>query len=728
MEVFNAKGDRGSTDEEDRGSDAAEDRGSDAEEDSWGCGEPVAAASVHLRLEIKLGGVRCVLDLLPAALTPKMSNTTAEHEHGIEVHRDMTPETFEPELREGIRQSRLPKPSSCVVVGAAAAPFSPDLTSLFNVSDLEEAVEVQRRHDARSPADVTNLLDPHELEAARSIQQRHDASLSSTTFHLSAQLARRSLPRAGRGGRGSVRYRNGEGSLPAHLGEEKAVLVLSDLPGEILALIVASLPSPWEVLYLSRTCMLFSMYGPDNAPTPHGVSLRMAAGRCDNDAEKLGVAEGCLTVQRVASEISPGSYRIPTLCMGGTMMTVIDDESRPKSWGSDLRRRGFGSVDPSESCLLGQGPNAWQCRVPRHVSFDHRIDLVACSSAHTLAASRHGLVWSWGIGGNGQLGHGDDANRSVPTIVETIQRFHEITGVQSLAAGGRHSVVVTCNGWCWSVHTFGCNANGQLGHGHFGPSILFPTEVLAVSSSGVRKCAAGTRHTLLSTFSGAVFSFGAGDTGQLGGCGSDDPDDPGMPIQNSSHPRLIPLFEPMCVRSIGCGCLHTLIVVEGGDLYTFGSGGSGQLGHGDLEMLQFPRRVEPLVGVPIMAVAAGSQHSLALTRNGRIFAFGFGEHGALGGGDYVSSSCPQLVTTLIHQRVTEIAAGGDSSSSRNRAGLLWTWGRNSSLTLGHSNGVEPTRRRLCTPTLVRIIPEWSGGDVPELVPLNLLRQPHSSGY
>jgi alpha-tubulin suppressor-like RCC1 family protein len=84
----------------------------------------------------------------------------------------------------------------------------------------------------------------------------------------------------------------------------------------------------------------------------------------------------------------------------------------------------------------------------------------------------------------------------------------------------------------------------------------------------------------------------------------------------------------MRVSSIGCGRWHTLIVVEGGDLYTFGSGSSGQLGHGDVEeMTQFPRRVEPLVGVPIMTVAAGSLHSLALTRNGRIFAFGFGDHG-----------------------------------------------------------------------------------------------------
>jgi hypothetical protein len=75
------------------------------------------------------------------------------------------------------------------------------------------------------------------------------------------------------------------------------------------------------------------------------------------------------------------------------------------------------------------------------------------------------------------------------------------------------------------------------------------------------------------------------------------------------------------------------------------------------------------------------------------------------------------VTTLIDQRVTEIAAGAHSSSSRNyRAGLLWTWGCNINLTLGHAySATEPPPARVCIPTLL-MIPEWTGGDVPELVP------------
>jgi E3 ubiquitin-protein ligase HERC4 len=174
-----------------------------------------------------------------------------------------------------------------------------------------------------------------------------------------------------------------------------------------------------------------------------------------------------------------------------------------------------------ESCVLGQGPNVGQCPVPRHVfNVGTMIQQVACSSAHTLAASLQGVVWSWGRGSCGQLGHGGDEDRSVPTMVimET-----DTAGVESLAAGGRHSVVVTSLG---RVLTFGSNENGQLGHGDFGPDIFFPTELQAVTSAGVTKCAAGAHHTLLSTAGGSIFSFGGGERGHRGSFDSDFSDTP----------------------------------------------------------------------------------------------------------------------------------------------------------------------------------------------------------
>jgi alpha-tubulin suppressor-like RCC1 family protein len=332
-------------------------------------------------------------------------------------------------------------------------------------------------------------------------------------------------------------------------------------------------------------------------------------------------------------------------------------------------------------------------------------------------------VWSWGRGTCGQLGHGGFDDRSVPTVV--IMENDSMGGVQSMAAGGRNSAVVTADG---RVLMFGSNENGQLGLGEFGPEVVFPTELQAVSAAGVTGCAAGGHHTFLFTLLGTVFCFGGGERGQLG---CFDPDYSEMPFR-CAFPRLVPLLENFAVLSVSCGRHHTLVVLENGDLFTFGSGGDGQLGHGDFGVsTQNPRRVESLVGIPIRTTAGGSSHSLVLTKNGRVFAFGSGRHGALGGGDYISSSLPQLVTALIDQRVTEIAAGANSSSSRNRAGLLWTWGCNVNLTLGHGHvATEPPLPgipAICVPTLL-MIPEWTGGDATVRVPFDLLRQSHSGRW
>jgi alpha-tubulin suppressor-like RCC1 family protein len=332
------------------------------------------------------------------------------------------------------------------------------------------------------------------------------------------------------------------------------------------------------------------------------------------------------------------------------------------------------------------------------------------------------VVWSWGRNSCGQLGNGDFDDRSVPTVI--IMENDSRGGVQSMAAGGRHSVVVTADG---RVLMFGSNDNGQLGLGEFGLEFVFPTELQAVSSVGVTGCAAGGHHTFLFTSFGTAFCFGGGERGQLG---CFDPEYSEIPFR-CAFPRLVPLLESYAVLSVSCGRHHTLVVLENGDLFTFGSGSDGQLGHGDFGVsTQFPRRVDSLVGVPIRATAGGTSHSLALTRNGRVFAFGSGRHGALGGGDYIASSLPQLVTALIDQRVIEIAAGAHSSSARNRAGLLWTWGCNVNLTLGHVVAAEPPHPgipAICVPTLL-MIPEWTGGDATELVPFDLLRQSHSGRW
>ena len=91
---------------------------------------------------------------------------------------------------------------------------------------------------------------------------------------------------------------------------------------------------------------------------------------------------------------------------------------------------------------------------------------------------------------------------------------------------------------------------------------------------------------------------------------------------------------PNVFRTIACGNDHTLSLDEENKLYTFGSNSGGQLGHGDMLYRNTPERVYVLSHIPIISVAAGHTHSVAIDSQGHVYTFGSNEFGKLGHGDY----------------------------------------------------------------------------------------------
>ena len=86
---------------------------------------------------------------------------------------------------------------------------------------------------------------------------------------------------------------------------------------------------------------------------------------------------------------------------------------------------------------------------------------------------------------------------------------------------------------------------------------------------------------------------------------------------------------------MACGYAHTVVATEGGDVYTFGLGLYGQLGHGDEENQLAPRRVPAagFNGERVVMVAAGNEHTVALSEAGHVFTWGNGGGGQLGHND-----------------------------------------------------------------------------------------------
>ena len=137
------------------------------------------------------------------------------------------------------------------------------------------------------------------------------------------------------------------------------------------------------------------------------------------------------------------------------------------------------------------------------------VKAVACGVNHTLALDSSGAVWAWGYNGAGELGTGDNVPRYQPVRI--------LTGVKAIAAGDQHSLALKADGTVW---TWGYNGNGQAGLGWSDNAIHATPVQMNTAWSGrwgirVKAIAAGSRHSLVLTETGSLYGCGSNGYGQL---------------------------------------------------------------------------------------------------------------------------------------------------------------------------------------------------------------------
>ena len=136
---------------------------------------------------------------------------------------------------------------------------------------------------------------------------------------------------------------------------------------------------------------------------------------------------------------------------------------------------------------------------------------VSCGLLHAVAVTVTGEVWSWGGNGQGQCGMGHLELLTTPHVVPALlgRRVHAV------ACGGAHTVVLTQRGEAWS---WGLGGQGQLGHGDHEPR-MSPTPITYFTKHGVQACAVscGMGHSIvLDSTRRKAFAFGWNNQGQLG--------------------------------------------------------------------------------------------------------------------------------------------------------------------------------------------------------------------
>ncbi|XP_057522971.1 ultraviolet-B receptor UVR8 [Amaranthus tricolor] len=225
---------------------------------------------------------------------------------------------------------------------------------------------------------------------------------------------------------------------------------------------------------------------------------------------------------------------------------------------------------------------------------EHIIALVSAGEKHT---GDDLVCYTWGNNYHGQLGLGDTKSRSRPQIVAQFSEGSAWRAYE-VACGAFHTAVLTLKkrpsdtleSVCW---TFGLGENGQLGHGTT-QSASLPEPVIGLPEQAyLVSVDCGLFHTSVVSSAGEVWSWGM-EKG-LGLCPDMsftglDHGDAILPLQilcNGPHGLNFP--GPIAVA---CGAAHTVLVADDGfKLWAWGRGRSGVLGDGKLSDSYFPKTV-----------------------------------------------------------------------------------------------------------------------------------------
>lgn len=178
-----------------------------------------------------------------------------------------------------------------------------------------------------------------------------------------------------------------------------------------------------------------------------------------------------------------------------------------------------------------------------------------------------------------------------------------------------------------SVYSWGENEYSQLGLGKEAPRTVF--RPARIQNFAATELASGIEHTLALTASNEVFTWGSGSGGLLGHGGG----------ETQHSPRRLERLKD--VLKVACGGLHSVVVTRRGEMFGWGRAEGGQLGLPEKVLVEAmkkngdcfvgePVRIEAEGEVKAVDVSCGEAHTLALDCNGKVYGWGFCNFGQLG--------------------------------------------------------------------------------------------------
>ena len=282
---------------------------------------------------------------------------------------------------------------------------------------------------------------------------------------------------------------------------------------------------------------------------------------------------------------------------GECMSAVIVEDGSLYTWGAgDLGKLGQGSISANQ-------------RLPRMVRgalLNEVVVQVSLGFEHSGCVTESGKLFTWGGGWFGRLGIGHTENQYTPVQVQSLQ-YKKCLRV---SCGAYHTLAVTKQADLYSWGKASSGLGYSLPNGQ--ESALLPQRVNHFKQIMESVCFAEAAydHSIVITGKGHVHTFGKGKYGKLGSAFNllDDEAEEDVMVPTvtrdlyGTHKEFqvgdVPWRdlsdEVRCVRAFTNHCVALTVK---GDIYTWGNGGSGRLGHGTQKKEICPREVLHLPGV-----------------------------------------------------------------------------------------------------------------------------------
>ncbi|KAJ9175763.1 hypothetical protein P3X46_014284 [Hevea brasiliensis] len=401
--------------------------------------------------------------------------------------------------------------------------------------------------------------------------------------------------------------------------------------------------------------------------------------------------------------VRPNGYTWKDVCGGGCGFAMaISESGKLITWGS---------TDDLGQSYVTAGKHG-EIPEPFPLPTESSIIKAAAGWAHCVAATDSGEVYTWGwkecvpsgkVFGDPYVAGGlerDVLERQSPFLTEQVsprsQGSRSSSGTDSRGGGDESTKRRRISSAKQTAESSSSN-----------DETLSALPCLVTLNPGVRiaTVAAGGRHTLALSVSdiGQVWGWGYGGEGQLG---------LGSRIRMVSSPHPVPCIDSSYgkdrpatlsrggmtseehgfrvpgsyVKEIACGGRHSAVITDAGALLTFGWGLYGQCGQGSTDDELSPICVSSLLGIRIAGVAAGLWHTVCISADGDVYAFGGNQFGQLGTGGDQAETTPRLLDAPsledMHAKVISCGARHAAIVTEDGKVLCWGWNKYGQLGLG----------------------------------------------